>query len=117
LVLIVVLKGFMTWYVVYRGKQPGVYDSWARCNEQVAGHKKNSYKSFPSKEEVVASYLEYMGCEDVLMDDKPVVKPCSIARGNQSCPKFPALVAVAVFQSFLVMLLVLFIGTRCCRCI
>jgi ribonuclease HI len=49
----------MTWYVVYRGKKPGVYDSWARCNEQVAGYKKNNYKSFPCKEEVVASYLEF----------------------------------------------------------
>jgi viroplasmin and RNaseH domain-containing protein len=79
----------MTWYVVYRGKQPGVYDSWARCNEQVAGYKKNSYKSFPC-EEVVASYLEFMGSEDVHMDEKPGVKPTSIARMNQSHPKFPA---------------------------
>jgi viroplasmin and RNaseH domain-containing protein len=51
----------MTWYVVYRGKQSGVYDSWAKCNEQVVGFKKNSYKGFKTKEEADASFLEYMG--------------------------------------------------------
>jgi viroplasmin and RNaseH domain-containing protein len=63
----------MTWYVVYRGKKPGVYEARASCSEQVAGFKKNNNRSFPSKEKVVASYLEYMGCEDIGMNDKVFV--------------------------------------------
>jgi viroplasmin and RNaseH domain-containing protein len=63
----------MTWYVVYRGKKPGVYETWASCSEQVNGYKKNSYKSFPCKEETVASYFEYMGCQYLGMDDKSTV--------------------------------------------
>ena len=51
----------MAWYVVYRGKVPGVYATWARCNAHVTGFKN---KSFPNKEEAEASYLEFMGCED-----------------------------------------------------
>jgi len=36
------LKGSMTWYVVYRGKKPGVYETWASYNEQVAGIEKTA---------------------------------------------------------------------------
>ena len=47
----------MAQYVVYRGRVPGVYVTWAKCNAQVTSFKNNSYKSFPNKEEAEASYL------------------------------------------------------------
>ena len=34
---------------VYRDKKTGVYETWATYSKQVTGHKKNSYKNFPSK--------------------------------------------------------------------
>ena len=54
----------MAWYVVYRGRVPGVYATRARCNAQVTGFKNDSYKSFLNKEEAEASYLEFKGYED-----------------------------------------------------
>jgi len=54
----------MAWYVVYRGREPGVYATWATCHAQASGFKNCCYKSFPTKEEVEASYLEFKGCED-----------------------------------------------------
>ena len=76
----------MAWYVVYRGKEPGVYATWPICHAQVSGFANCCYKSFATKEEAVASYLEYRGCEDDAMDAKVFVKPPCSASGNQSSP-------------------------------
>ncbi|KAL6840304.1 hypothetical protein ACP4OV_030114 [Aristida adscensionis] len=51
----------MGWYVVFRGRKPGVYDSWAGCSDQVSGYPNNSYNGFRSREEAVAAYAAYMG--------------------------------------------------------
>jgi viroplasmin and RNaseH domain-containing protein len=78
----------MSWYVVYRGRQPGVYASWATCHARVNGFPSSCYKRFPIKEEVVASLLEFMGCED----DKIMVEPGKL---DVNKPK-PALFAMVV---------------------
>lgn len=38
-------------YVVWVGRAPGVYDSWAECEAQVKGFSGAKFKSFPSKGE------------------------------------------------------------------
>ena len=38
-------------YVVWKGKMPGVYDSWAACQRQVAGFPNAQYKSYESRKE------------------------------------------------------------------
>jgi len=63
----------MAWYVIYHGREPGVYASWATCHAQITGFPNCCYKSFPSTEEAVASYMEFKGCED----DKVFVKPAA----------------------------------------
>lgn len=42
-------------YTVWKGKQPGVYDTWAACEEQIKGFDGAQYKSFESKEEAEAA--------------------------------------------------------------
>lgn len=37
-------------YVVWKGKKPGIYESWAECKAAVAGYKGAQYKSFPDFE-------------------------------------------------------------------
>jgi len=37
------------WYVVWMGRNPGVYESWNECIKQVYKYKGSKYKSFPSK--------------------------------------------------------------------
>lgn len=37
-------------YVVWKGKNPGIYDSWQECEEQVRGYEGAVYKSFPTRE-------------------------------------------------------------------
>ena len=53
------------YYVVWRGKNPGVYDNWDECKEQITGYKNAQYKSFSSLNEAKkafdASYEEFKG--------------------------------------------------------
>lgn len=37
------------YYVVWKGQQPGVYESWDQCQKQVAGFPGAQYKSFASR--------------------------------------------------------------------
>ena len=53
------------YYVVWRGKNPGIYESWDDCKEQITGYKNAQYKSFSSRDEAKrafdSSYEEYKG--------------------------------------------------------
>ena len=97
----------MVWNVVYRDKVLEVYATWARCNAQVTGFKNCCYKSFPTEEEAVASYMEFKGCEE----DKVLVK-----RPAPIVTKTPCLFVVCMVQSFVLVVLLLFIvfsGKKC----
>lgn len=58
-------------YVVWKGKEPGVYDSWKKCERQINGFNGAKYKSFSSREQAEEAFLgpheEYIG--------KTVLKP------------------------------------------
>lgn len=45
-------------YVVWKGKKPGVYQSWAECKEQVHQFEQALYKSFPTLEEAERAFME-----------------------------------------------------------
>ncbi len=44
------------YYVVWKGHRPGVYDSWAACNQQIIGYKGAQYKSFKTYAEAMSAY-------------------------------------------------------------
>ncbi|MEP3208822.1 MAG: ribonuclease H family protein [Maribacter sp.] len=52
-------------YTVWKGKRPGVYDSWADCKAAIEGYKGAQYKSFATfelaKKAYNGSYEEYKG--------------------------------------------------------
>ena len=39
----------MTWYVVFKGRVPGVYEHWEDAHRQVNGFKGNLYKGYPTR--------------------------------------------------------------------
>ncbi|WGK65901.1 ribonuclease H1 domain-containing protein [Croceiramulus getboli] len=43
-------------YVVWKGKRPGIYTSWADCKAMIAGYKGAKYKSFSSFAEAKKAY-------------------------------------------------------------
>lgn len=47
-------------YVVKKGRNPGIYDTWAQCEEQVTGYSGAEYKSFKNHTEA----LEYFKKND-----------------------------------------------------
>jgi viroplasmin and RNaseH domain-containing protein len=50
----------MPWYVVFRGREPGVYHQWANYHNQVSGFHDNCYKRFETKDEAIMAFGAYM---------------------------------------------------------
>jgi ribonuclease HI len=52
-------------YVVWKGLNPGIYDNWDACKQQVEGQENAKYKAFPSREDAVKAfdkgYTDYLG--------------------------------------------------------
>ena len=46
------------YYVVWEGRETGVFDSWELCNEQVGGYPGAVYKSFGSEDEAHEAYYQ-----------------------------------------------------------
>lgn len=44
------------YYVVWKGRQPGIFTDWATCKKQVDKFAGARYKSFPTKEEAEAAF-------------------------------------------------------------
>ena len=44
----------MTWYIVYKGRVPVVYDDWEHCRRQVHGFSGNSFKGYNTMMEAEA---------------------------------------------------------------
>jgi ribonuclease HI len=53
----------MTWYVVYKGKVPGVYDDWEECRRRVYRFSGNSYKGYNTLVEAETRYANYLARE------------------------------------------------------
>ena len=53
----------MTWYVVYSGRVPGVYQHWEECKRQVHRFSGNCYIGFTTQAEAEARYAAYLARE------------------------------------------------------
>lgn len=51
-------------YVVWAGHNPGVYDNWDDCKEQVKDYPNARYKSFPSSEAAAEAFRRGSAAED-----------------------------------------------------
>jgi ribonuclease HI len=47
------------YYVVWKGKEPGVYTNWNDCKQQVEGFTGAAYKSFPTMMEAQLAYKDH----------------------------------------------------------
>ena len=54
----------MKYYVVFRGHNPGVYDTWDEAKEQTEGFPGALCKGYSSSEEASAAYRNFTGMED-----------------------------------------------------
>lgn len=84
-------KAKQKWYVVWRGKQPGIYTTWADCEAQVKGAQASLYKAFDTQQEAEAAFAgnpyDYIGQRR----DSAVQPSDNAAGGPSGCPsKGPA---------------------------
>jgi ribonuclease HI len=49
----------MKWYVVFRGRKPGVYNDWGTCQAQVDGYKGASFRGCRDRKEAEEAFLAY----------------------------------------------------------
>ena len=45
------------YYVVWKGKKPGIYSTWDQCKDQIDKYPNASYKSYKSKKEAEAAFF------------------------------------------------------------
>lgn len=74
------MKNKPKYYVVWVGKVPGVYNSWAEAQAQIAGFPAAKYKSFKSKSEAEAAFSQswkkfYQHSGGQKSPNKPKVRP------------------------------------------
>lgn len=49
----------MAWYVVFRGRKTGVFQTWPQCNAQVSGFSHCSFQSYGTKEQAEEAFEEF----------------------------------------------------------
>ena len=53
------------YYVVWEGVEPGIYESWAECQQNIKGYPNARYKGFPDRASAEAAYagaaMDYIG--------------------------------------------------------
>ena len=49
----------MTYYVVFEGRVPGVYDEWKDCKAQVHKFSGNCYQGYETRHEAVAKWRDH----------------------------------------------------------
>lgn len=75
-------------YVVWRGKKPGIYTSWPDCQKQIVGFERAQFKSFTTRVEAEQAYeksfeeiKELKGkkvLHELTTSDKPILKSISV---------------------------------------
>lgn len=80
------------YYVVWAGRKPGVYTSWADCQEQINQFQDAKYKSYESQREAEAAYKEGwkahwgQGRKRNQQADGSKITPQDAVRQSQSSP-------------------------------
>jgi len=76
------------WYVIWKGLEPGVYDSWNECQKQIKGYDGALYKSFASEEEARKAFQSspyiYIGKENKKGSQKASLSNQSIIQNSLS---------------------------------
>lgn len=68
------------YYVVWIGVEPGIYESWTECQQQIKGFPGARYRSFLSKEEAIEAYGD--SYEDYMKSGARRKKPATFDRSE-----------------------------------
>ncbi|MBI4945296.1 MAG: ribonuclease H family protein [Bacteroidetes bacterium] len=84
------------YYVVWKGKEPGIFDSWDTCKKQIQNFTGAQYKSFKTKEAAESAFkLSY---KDAIISP---LTPLSTRRGEEGeVVGYPMLESISVDAAF-----------------
>lgn len=84
-------------YVVWKGKIPGIYSSWDECSKQVAGFPGAQYKSFPSSAEAELAFQKKP--ETILFSGRAKTEKKSAPKKSSGLPLNESIVVDAAWNS------------------
>ena len=91
----------MTWYIVHRGRTPGVYSNWHDAHAEVDQFKGACHKSYKSKQE---AYAAFYGRQDVVRPPPPLEPVAPNKKMRQSA--FDVLHVIILAQALVISFLV-----------
>lgn len=91
----------MTWYVVFKGRRPGVYPSWPTCNREVYGYPGNLYQGYMEKAEAYEAYDKYLAYEK---RGRNVTEAVAYAKGSED--EAPVAARISIKDYIIVTLIV-----------
>lgn len=65
-------------YVVFNGKETGIFSTWAKCEAQVKGYSKASFQGFETQHEADAAWKDWSS----VVQTKPLNEPMSGSMGR-----------------------------------
>ena len=93
------------YYVVWQGRETGVFDSWEECRKQIDGYPGAVYKSFDTREQALKAWQEtpdkYIGKKnkiqlDAYLNNPLIIKPAitvdASSRGNPGIMEYRGVV-------------------------
>lgn len=91
----------MAWYVVFRGRKTGVFQTWPQCNAQVSGFSHCSFQSYGTKEQAEQAFEEFKKyVHETYFDNTTFSKPLTAVPGKYEW-KNVAIVALLVLVTAL----------------
>lgn len=84
-------------YVVWEGVKPGIYNTWAECQQNIKGYPKAKYKSFPTRYAAEAAFKG--NYEDYATKEVNVALQLEGLKENQPKPIFPSLAVDAAWNT------------------
>jgi viroplasmin and RNaseH domain-containing protein len=74
----------MTWYVVFCGRKPGIYDSRGVCSEYVIGFSGTAFQSYPTRMQAEEAYVAFLDHQNELRKLEPVTQKAEHVAKNWS---------------------------------
>jgi viroplasmin and RNaseH domain-containing protein len=62
------------WYVVFRDRKPGVYDSWRVCSEYVIDFSGAAFQSYSTRMQAEEAYVAFLDHQDELRKSEQVTQ-------------------------------------------
>jgi viroplasmin and RNaseH domain-containing protein len=62
------------WYVVFRDRKPGVYDSWRICSEYVIDFSGATFQSYSTRMQAEEAYVAFLDHQDELRKSEQVTQ-------------------------------------------